>query len=1600
MRAARLKTRQWTNLTVAVAVAWWLAVGPHPCAEGQAPPQIKGQVKAPLPEVAEARKTEQALSINEIKALQQVIYHERRSLILLDRARQFLKEDELSQAFDALQSLLGDPQELLSPPHDWTRAPSDSFYLADRRLRSVRHEAQQIFESLTDDQLSFYEQKYSDVANSALQVARESGRSAAYLEIARRCFPTLAGAQATDEAATRLLDRGHAAIAAKLWLRIVRSKVHRQRLHPRLFEKAAIALFLSGDQQQARQVIADAERIFGTVQFTAASIELVAQHHPQFTGPSKIAATHDPFGGPTNNGSSRGSVPYLAPVWTQPLYGKRPFESLAAWERSHAETELQETGVAVFPIVSQNQVITRDLQGIRSCDPRTGRLLWRYNSTLSVPDFVRELRDADIGRSATLIESAWTENSAQGIITSDGRRVFAINWLRFETLETPGRRLAAPGRRLAAPLKQPSNQIVCLEIPTDSRARRSSDRIAIVTPVWSAGGTGARGILADHFFLGAPRPIDDALFVISESRRDRELNLVKLDAASGRVIWIQKLGLVARSSFNSYDRSRDLPMALPAVADGIVICQPDSEIIVAVDADQGELKWIHAYGYDGTSSRLSRGRFKASRSGFRGFPSTPLIHRQAVYCLPQHSEDLFCLDLNTGQRMWKVQRAEDYHLAAATDEIVASVGKHGMRGLSPSDGSVVWSARIGLPSGRGVRLEDRYIVPLKSGEIASVDLNSGDWTRSSVVPALVEQRYDRSTEDGTRMLHSPIEHDLAKFGLNDERVPDEVRPGNLLFHDGLVLSVGPQHLTAFREALTMLQEQRQKAAQDEPIDQVLTAQLELSAGQEDAAAARLAELIATFDQADELTESESSTANRARWLLRDLIVRRLNQAGTSLSADQKRTMIVELGRLSEGQHEVGYALLEHSRWEAENVSPASAVSFARQAIETGAVSFIPMKGSPGCIVAASAYARDLVRQSLQSSSLRDRARLQDVIERDLQVALSLDTVDSLDRFLKLYSAVHEAGRVRNRLADRLVQKGRVQEAELLILQNRSHPDTEVRAVAEALLISLWSQLKLSFEAATALYRFSQDFGDASLGAVLEDRLETVLSQLALPDSAAETATTTSGRNSIIGADFVSLFSGDAAARRIFTDLHPVDLQVRRVSITQRSLGSSNPLVTSLWKTSQGSPRRVIYGQKSEFDIVRPPNGLQSEWRILDRLAGTERGRIEMPARITIPGSQGYRSVGHLMPVGTPAGMLSVSLLEHFDERPFWKLRFPPLDAEQRLIEPGPATPSVSIFQSRRHLFGIESANGRVLWRRSDLDLASGVFVDREAGLFGDEHVLVMFHADQKSYTLFSSQTGEIIRKGKLNVDFRYPHRVIGRKLFHVTLGTDNTGKRIRIWDPLTGNMDLDEEIVDTYYSAWSAEGELALMTTDTRLRVLSADNWKPIADIQLTPAETKYRSSLRLFSDDRNVYVNLQRSDASGSTDKIYSLASDSVVPVDHVHRGLLIALSRDTGKVLWKKPVQQRSFVRIDRCSVPFLVGLSRVSPKRGSNIRALEVRVIDRMTGEDLVEPTSMIQDRIVHYQVDRDAGELQLHGIVSRIDLQFRRLRKQIPLQEQPL
>ena len=281
-----------------------------------------------------------------------------------------------------------------------------------------------------------------------------------------------------------------------------------------------------------------------------------------------------------------------------------------------------------------------------------------------------------------------------------------------------------------------------------------------------------------------------------------------------------------------------------------------------------------------------------------------------------------------------------------------------------------------------------------------------------------------------------------------------------------------------------------------------------------------------------------------------------------------------------------------------------------------------------------------------------------------------------------------------------------------------------------------------------------------------------------------------------------------------------------------SFDDTRPELAGTWTSGRVLPM----GGRSGYDLLRQGDLNRTRWVLVDRYSGSERGSIAMPGRTTRPVVDQYKLIGHFMPIGSPARMIGVSLIEHGNRSPAWILKFPRIPNDN-LVEAGPATPGVCVFQTQKHLIGIDPGTGHVLWRKSDLDLKSGLYVDKEAGLFGDEDILVMFHADQQTWTKLSTRTGQVLDQGRLNVEFRYPKSVYGRKLMHVMKSLpDESRKRLRIWDPLTDTSDFDEPVEGRYYMANSADSRLmALLTADRRLRIFLMPDVTVIADTLLTP---------------------------------------------------------------------------------------------------------------------------------------------------------------------
>ncbi|MBI1312149.1 PQQ-binding-like beta-propeller repeat protein [bacterium] len=1548
------------------AVFWLLAVAADASAQPVGPPDDQAGPLTPQQKAA----------------LNHVLFRSPQMTAFIVQAREAINRGDLQNGLRMLQQVLGDPRGAVDPAAG-AMPPPDSFAWTEAGLKSHRREVLDIFESLTTEQLQFYERTYGPIAAETLARAEASGDLTQLQEVVRRCWPTAAGARAVDLLATRLLDQGQLESAARLWSELADSRMHRHRVTEVIFEKAAVAQVLAGNSDDAERMLQQLELRFGTRPVSLAALEReLIPSLPRFDG--EPADWGSPYGGPNHNAISAGTTPWLEAEWSTPLSSASPFDMLSNWEKKQIANEVDEIGTAVAPIVVNGQIVVRDLDGVRACDPATGRTMWRYDGTLTFPQLVTRILQTRYRTSPdSIMEQFWIGNPTIGMVTSDGERVFAIDWVDFSAV-APATQLRS--RRFSGPTILATNRLVCLPASRpDSANGASSGETVRVEPLWTLGGTpdpSPSDRLGGHLFVGPPLALGDSVFAIVESFRDKELKLIRVDARSGQLQWMQTLGIIEQPMYAASQPVRRMPSCIPAIARGIAVCPTDAGFLVGVDTVSGELLWMQTYFEMRLPSRFGSTILREAEEAFIGFPDPPHIERDRVVYLPRHSDDLHCYDLRSGNELWHVPRETDQYVAAIRDDVVAVVGSSGMRGVSLIDGHTLWQRRVGVPSGRGVQTEDGYLLPLKSGSVTQFDLKTGSPRGSSIVPTLLQRQLTRTQiADAARPLR-PQEIARARFGLLDESISSELRPGNLLLHDRSVYSVGFETMTAFPQAGSLLLELHSRRGTTEAVDLFQLACVELLLGNQTEGEATLVELA---------ERSGHQQQNEARWMLRNLILSDLRRSDGRLSAAQFQRRVQQFESLIDSPFDEQQLLFERIRWEQKHGNQNSLLRVVAELPTLRLRSFIPQADGFDSVVSSSALSRSLIRETLLSSDSPASNPLRDVMNRELLAALRSDSVEELQRFIELYGDTPYAARVRNRLADHLMQRGDAQAAELTLLPNLQSAEEEQRAVSRILHIALLTQERLDSEAGRALLDYSQQSHGVSIKAVLTDGLQSPLSVLASGarlDAKAEPKFE----------DFVAAFDRGLQAWSAYLDMQPLARDVRQVVIRRQSRSMGDQDLVRLWSET---PRQIAGPEGIEFSILHRGSYINDQWRLVDRYAGTERGTIRIASRPNFANAESYRSVGHFMPIGGQASLLGVSLLEYQNQSPLWQFAFPPLESSLESLEPGPSTPTVCVFQSRKHLIAVDPRQGDVLWRRSDLDLESGVYVDREEGLIGDDRVIVIFHRDQQSYTRFDALTGAVLNQGKLPLDFRFDKRLFGRKLFYISTTDTNSQRFVRVWDPLTETYELDEPFAVRLLHDATTDGELALLETDGRLRVYQMPKTQLILDTQLGQSALHTVTTLQFFSDRERFYVNLQRPRTRPSPRQDRHFPVTDSLPAQALEPGLLIAVNRRNGRVQWRREVTHKSLLRLERCHLPFFVGMSRVqvSNRQGTS-QTLDLEVIDRRTGETLGQQHDLLSDRFVHYRLDRDHGILELHGLASRVDLDFRVPPRGILLEQQPL
>lgn len=449
------------------------------------------------------------------------------------------------------------------------------------------------------------------------------------------------------------------------------------------------------------------------------------------------------------------------------------------------------------------------------------------------------------------------EFTCQGI-SSDTRLVFAVSGsVAGRDLPRRANESNRFGRRRGH--RREPNALVAFELATGGKVR------------WRLDGGDPGGPLEGAVFLGPPAVSECDLYALVEI--EQATCLVQINAADGRVLWRQTL---LRSERNEAGRLPASGVA-PTVGDGLVYCPTGRGAIAAVDPLRREIAWIHYLRVNAKEAGKPR------QNGLRGFRGRSwdeeseawrqcrvVEHGGRLAVVSTALPTLEMLDSRTGELAWTVKRKGGLLLAAVTDQAVLTVDVSGVTAHAIDDGTLAWRAAIpsGLaPVGEGLLLDDGYLLPLRSGIVASISTAKGESKdRLRLIP-LSPNRLNKPTQLGDLMYHQAAIYSHSATSV--ECYPQRAGPYSPLDEVELLLAKGNHNEAKNRLAKLPPASDRQEAKRaasarlrllqrdPDPSLRDLAELRTIPAGSQAAATATLAEVRAAIAHGEPLRAAEA-----------------------------------------------------------------------------------------------------------------------------------------------------------------------------------------------------------------------------------------------------------------------------------------------------------------------------------------------------------------------------------------------------------------------------------------------------------------------------------------------------------------------------------------------------------------------------------------------------------------------------------------------------------------------------------------------------------------------------------------------------------------------
>ncbi|MFN0053060.1 MAG: PQQ-binding-like beta-propeller repeat protein [Planctomycetales bacterium] len=927
--------------------------------------------------------------------------------------------------------------------------------------------------------LDLYRAQYGGLARQLLREALQGDQLTGLGRVARGYFHTDAGYEAANRLAGRYVDQGNFGLAAywfaALWecqAPITRELSWRS--------KAAFAFQQAGQVELGEQLLKSPPVVPG------AQVSLGEKRLDPSTWMAQVARISPPaaallrdwpmqFGNPSRTGVVDGGAPLLLPRWRQPLTTSHPVQT----QIEQLVEDLTDAGTIapsmLYPTMVADKVVFRTLHGVQVVDARSGRLLWEteelspLESLLSGQPQSDEfsgdelvLRQRVFGRR---VRGMWNNqaefsagsgehgalanllyrNASFGIVSSDGRRLFVVDDPAFLQAGPEVQWDGSPSG-----MAHPGSRLTAYDLVTGR-------------PLWEVGGV-ANGEpfdppLAGYFFFGAPAADGKELYVVAEATSGThadQIRLLALDPQTGAERWSQRIAYSEPGIDKDFLRRWwSAPVALEA---GIAVCPTTAGWIVAVDRTTHALLWGYRLPVPGRANqqRINSGgeadenqsRVQQTQLNGSWHPSPPILAEGKVVYTPLETQTLICLDLYTGKELWSKPRGNNgLYLAGVLGGKILLQGRDALAAYDLATGREAWNLKTPIPSGRGVALADRYLLPLATSEVWSIDLQKG---------AVAEK------------LHLPA--GVANLG-------------NLAMYQGMLLSLDPLGLTAFEQRDAVQSEIAQRKARDPRDAWALVREAEISAMQRDYPAALHGLRAASLEGAP------PDIRERRRTLLIESL---RSVIAANFDRPQTDADLRELEGLAQTPAETRQFQRLRTEFLVSRGEFVSAFDALVKLAEEDSEGLVVRDDTPTVQVRSRLWVAGKLRELMDALTPQHRSALQERLDQ-LSLTAQRGTPAEQERFLELFGDQPATRRVRLALVEHYARTDNLSAAERLLLDLEQDADPSVTAQAIERRARLLLQFDLPADAAREFERLESEWGstpivDGQTGATLVQAL--------------------------------------------------------------------------------------------------------------------------------------------------------------------------------------------------------------------------------------------------------------------------------------------------------------------------------------------------------------------------------------------------------------------------------------------------------------------------------------------------------------------------------